>query len=279
MNDLDKSIEEGDLPPPPPPEDGNRYQDTPLPPPPPPASLKPKMDESVNSLGNSSSYDENMAEILEMQNVLEQFETTAGQIGGVPPGGVPPPPPPPGGVPPPPPPPGGAPGAPPPPGGIPPPPPLPGGVPPPPPPPGGVPPPPPPPGGVPTPPPPPGGAPGAPVPPVLGPPPTIPAPDLPAGLTVDTSNQTPTAIESLSPTTEKNLKNMMDPNFVSENMNGHAVPVKDLGEDDHVYYDMMEYAEKHFNDHPKDVGGTIMKSLRKRPGSGEVWILIVNYIG
>jgi hypothetical protein len=38
-------------------------------------------------------------------------------------------------------------------------------------------------------------------------------------------------------------------------MNGHVVPVRDLGEDEHVFYDILEYAEKYYNDHPRDVGG------------------------
>ncbi|XP_076097464.1 myosin-VIIa-like isoform X5 [Mytilus galloprovincialis] len=263
LNDLDRSIEEGEDPLPPPPmmnaSGEGLDENIPLPPPPPPgsgvqsspprppsASLKPPHPP------NSDSYDENMAEIAGIEDFLSQFETTAGELMG---SGVPPPPPPPGGsgIPPPPPPPGGS--------GIPPPPPPPPG-------PGGVPPPPPPPGAAninrPLPPRPTSVA----VPPVLPPPPTIPAPPLPDHINQEPT--TPTAIESLSPTIEKNLHNLMNFDMESQpEMNGHAVPVKDLGEDEHVYYDMMEYAEKYYNDHPKEVGGTIMKSLRKRPGSGE----------
>lgn len=35
-------------------------------------------------------------------------------------------------------------------------------------------------------------------------------------------------------------------------------------EQDQVYYDIVEYAEKHFNDHIKESAGTVMKSLKKR---------------
>lgn len=237
LDELDKSIEEGeDLPPPPMEENVEEEENEPLPlppppgvdtipppppPPPPPASLKPKppssLETSVNSLGNSSSYDDNMADILAMQDVLSQFETTADELMPRPPNFPPPP-------------------------------------------------------TIPLPP--------TPIPPVLPPPPTIPAPPLPASngiqnLNMDNVNEipkTPTAIETLSPTIEKNIHNMMSFDLESpENkMNGHVVPVRDLGEDEHVFYDILEYAEKYYNDHPKDVGGTIMKSLRKRPGSGEV---------
>lgn len=251
---LNKSIEEGeDLPPPPMEENVNENNveeegNEPLPPPPPPgvdtipkapppppppASFKPKypssLETSVNSLGNSSSYDDNMADILAMQDVLSQFETTADELMPRPPTL-----------------------------------PLPPTIPPPPIPPltqrptSGL----------------------RPIPPVLPPPPTIPAPPLPGSdgiqnLILDNVNEipkTPTAIETLSPTIEKNIHNMMSFDLESpENkMNGHVVPVRDLGEDEHVFYDILEYAEKYYNDHPRDVGGTIMKSLRKRPGSGEV---------
>jgi hypothetical protein len=75
-----------------------------------------------------------------------------------------------------------------------------------------------------------------PIPPVLPPPPTIPAPPLPGSdgiqnLILDNVNEipkTPTAIETLSPTIEKNIHNMMSFDLESpeSKMNGHIVPVR-----------------------------------------------------
>ena len=41
----------------------------------------------------------------------------------------------------------------------------------------------------------------------------------------------------------------------------------DLANDLDGVYDIMDYADKFFNDHEKDTGGTLMKSLKKRKQS------------
>ena len=52
-------------------------------------------------------------------------------------------------------------------------------------------------------------------------------------------------------------------------------PASDGGEFGEVY-DMLEYAEKYFNDHPKDTSGTLMKSLKKKRDSTQVRIYSKN---
>ncbi|XP_045181128.2 myosin-I heavy chain-like isoform X2 [Mercenaria mercenaria] len=142
----------------------------------------------------------------------------------------------------------------------------------------------------------------APKPPVLPPPPTIPAPPLPPGvemsqhakeklakkqsLTIEVPDnvnqnklqvQGPSNVEALSPKMEEKLHNLLEgPEQTSteESLipNGRTPmtpptpmsPVSDGGGEFGEVYDMLDYAEKYFNDHPKDISGTLMRSLKKR---------------
>ena len=61
------------------------------------------------------------------------------------------------------------------------------------------------------------------------------------------------------------------PNRASVYINGE-IRVNGMPEEDgDIVYDMLEYAEKYYNDHARDSGGgTLMKSIRKKRTSAEV---------
>ena len=151
-----------------------------------------------------------------------------------------------------------------------------------------------------------------PKPPVLPPPPTIPAPPLPPGvaqtpqakqklamkqsLTIEVpDNQNlnklqlkgPSNVEALSPKMERKLNTLLsgpDDTGAIVIPNGRPSmspatplsPASDGGEFGEVY-DMLEYAEKYFNDHPKDTSGTLMKSLKKKRDSTQVIIYSLRF--
>ncbi|XP_060082957.1 myosin-I heavy chain-like [Ylistrum balloti] len=143
-------------------------------------------------------------------------------------------------------------------------------------------------------------------PPILPPPPTIPAPPpppeavtarvtkRPPSIDLKTGRRSselpPTYVEVLSPTTERKLHRMLSdksddggipsqhpqqrvPPIARQLPNGEITPTTPVRENgflsEDYYYDIQEFANKYFNDHPKDVGGTIMKSLRKKRHSAE----------
>ncbi|XP_062572386.1 myosin-I heavy chain-like isoform X2 [Saccostrea cucullata] len=281
LDQLPPPPEDDEEPPPPPPEST-------IPPPPPPpgvvSPISPTMTASTDTFGSRSSYAENMAEIMDMQRELDQFETSANVL--MPQAPVLPPPP---TIP-----------APPPPPSVPAPPTPPVAPP-----------------TIPVPPPPPGPPPplsseempGAPpitnvnrplpAPPVLPPPPTIPAPPTPTGMvtrrrpnSIKIQNgdvRPPSNVEVLSPTMQKKLSTLMSgPSDEVVQMRAKRISTMynlngDVGhresrnstieEEDEVEteHDFMEYAEKYFIDHPKDFGGgTIMKNLKRKSGSKEM---------
>ena len=151
-------------------------------------------------------------------------------------------------------------------------------------------------------------------PPVLPPPPTIPAPPLPPdvemnqhtkqklamkqSLTIavpDNQNQNKlqakgqqTNVEALSPKMEKKLNTLLSgPEDNDENLvpNGQTPltpptpmsPISDGGGDFGEVYDMLDYAEKYFNDHPKEISGTLMKSLKKKSATEVNTFIIVEH--
>ena len=153
-----------------------------------------------------------------------------------------------------------------------------------------------------------------PQPPILPPPPTIPAPPLPPGvdqnqqakqklamkqsLTIEVPDNEnlnklqvkgPSNVESLSPKMEKKLNTLLSG---PENENGAVLipngkppmsPVTPLspgsdGGDFGEVYDMLEYAEKYFNDHPKDTSGTLMKSFKKKRDSTLVRLTMIIFL-
>ena len=99
-------------------------------------------------------------------------------------------------------------------------------------------------------------------------------------------------VESLSPNTTNTLNSMMTftPSDLNEQQNGLAPPqiitnppseVMTNGSNEYparplsiqgeeLYYDMIEYANKHFNDHMREVGGTLMKNFRKKKNQEDV---------
>ncbi|ESO93643.1 hypothetical protein LOTGIDRAFT_119149, partial [Lottia gigantea] len=97
---------------------------------------------------------------------------------------------------------------------------------------------------------------------IIPPPPSFPPPPVPD------ENARPVSfmqVNELSPETQDKLSNMMQnpnmQNLMSPQSMGDSVC--SLPEPEAVY-DMLEYAEKYFNNHVRDYGGTIMKSLKKR---------------
>ncbi|XP_035824689.1 myosin-I heavy chain [Aplysia californica] len=74
-------------------------------------------------------------------------------------------------------------------------------------------------------------------------------------------------VAQLSPVTHEKLSSLM--NRASREMNSHSEPspARDLEEsipEPDALYDILEYAEKYFNDHERDAGSTIIKSLKKK---------------
>ena len=92
-------------------------------------------------------------------------------------------------------------------------------------------------------------------------------------------------VEALSPKMEEKLNTLLSgPDNIDQNEAGTFLipngrppmspmtplsPLSDGGDFGEVY-DMLEYAEKYFNDHPKDTSGTLMKSLKKKRDSTQV---------
>ena len=144
-------------------------------------------------------------------------------------------------------------------------------------------------------------------PPVLPPPPTIPAPPLPLEVEAELDNkakkkdelknrltievgdqnklhfQGSTNVEVLSPKMEEKLTTLLS---ATDEVGGSSVPsgenvltptspvspTSDSGADFAEVYDILEYAEKYFNDHPKDMS---MKSLKKKRNSTEVTFFFI----
>lgn len=91
-------------------------------------------------------------------------------------------------------------------------------------------------------------------------------------------------VEMLSPKMEEKLNTLLSGPDHDENETGTFLipngrppmspmtplsPGSDGGDFGEVY-DMLEYAEKYFNDHPKDTSGTLMKSFKKKRDSTQV---------
>ncbi|XP_052766932.1 myosin-I heavy chain-like isoform X3 [Mya arenaria] len=143
-------------------------------------------------------------------------------------------------------------------------------------------------------------------PPILPPIPTIPAPPLPPGVEMsqqakeklalkqslsievpDNMNQNklqvqgPGNVEALSPKMAVKLNTLLSGPEDADTLipNGTTTltpptpmsPVSDGGGDFGEVYDLLDYAEKYFNDHPKDISGTLMKSLKnKKPSEKDI---------
>ncbi|KAK3585200.1 hypothetical protein CHS0354_027488 [Potamilus streckersoni] len=98
--------------------------------------------------------------------------------------------------------------------------------------------------------------------------------------------KSPTAMESLSPKMEQKLSSLMNGPSIPDSsrksaMANGGIAMSPKGprctmnesftemDDSGVSYDMLDYAEKYFNDHPREFGGTIIKTLKKRRNPGE----------
>jgi hypothetical protein len=81
-----------------------------------------------------------------------------------------------------------------------------------------------------------------------------------------------TDMGQLSPTTHERLQTMLEqpsPDLKSpQSMTSSGGPeMMEISTELDGVYDMMDYADRYFNDHEKDVGGTLMKSFKKRKQS------------
>ncbi|KAK6183200.1 hypothetical protein SNE40_010727 [Patella caerulea] len=107
---------------------------------------------------------------------------------------------------------------------------------------------------------------------IIPPPPSFPPPPVPD------ANARPVSyiqVNELSPETQDKLSNMMQhpvDNIMSPQ--SMADSVCSLPEPEAVY-DMLEYAEKYYNNHVRDYGGTLMKSLKKRRQSSTVSLIFI----
>ncbi|KAL3874589.1 hypothetical protein ACJMK2_037577 [Sinanodonta woodiana] len=98
--------------------------------------------------------------------------------------------------------------------------------------------------------------------------------------------KSPTALESLSPKMEQRLSSLMNGPSVPDSskksaMANGGIAMSPKGprsamtesfiemDDSGSSYDILDYAEKYFNDHPREFGGTIIKTLKKRRNPGE----------